>query len=62
MKEYIGIKYKNGSLKFYCFDDKVLVGLISENVENVEINNESVEKIYNLAINLRKEYEGIDIQ
>ena len=62
MKEYICLKYNNNSLKFYCFPEKVLVGLTSENVENTELNKESVEKIFKNAIDFRKEYEGTEVK
>ena len=55
IKEYLCFKY-NGGLKFYCFDDKVLVGITSEQVENQEINPKMVEKIFNNAINFTQEY------
>ena len=60
--QFICMKFNNSNVHFYCHDDKLFVGQSSEENETYDMNEQTIQKIYNNAINFIQEYQGYQPQ
>lgn len=45
IKGIYGFVFEGQPVKFYCFDNKILLGLTKEDSDNTEVNKELVEEL-----------------